>query len=199
MNYAKLWDAEHSARLMRAPPLARTVGFFERFIKDDMPSYRVLEPGCGTGSNLLWLAEHGFSANGFDASPHAISRLLWDATAKKGHVPRVMVHDMTKRWFYPTASFDVVFEVRAFENLTIGEVGKAYVEMERVLKPGGWFYCMTASPVRDHKLTTCGRVRTISDVELRGVLTTIGFTEIAIEKATEPDALNDWCATAKKG
>lgn len=33
---------------------------------------RTLEVGCGTGTNALWLAEHGFDVLGVDVSPRAI-------------------------------------------------------------------------------------------------------------------------------
>jgi SAM-dependent methyltransferase len=33
-----------------------------------------LEIGCGTGTNTIWLAEHGFEAVGLDLSPTAIKR-----------------------------------------------------------------------------------------------------------------------------
>lgn len=35
---------------------------------------KVLDLGCGLGSNAIWLAEHGFSVTGFDLSPTAIAQ-----------------------------------------------------------------------------------------------------------------------------
>ena len=37
-----------------------------------VPAGRALEVGCGTGTNSVWLAEHGFSVLGLDVSPLAI-------------------------------------------------------------------------------------------------------------------------------
>jgi methyl halide transferase len=39
-----------------------------------IPAGRALEVGCGTGTNALWLAAHGFNALGVDVSPLAIDR-----------------------------------------------------------------------------------------------------------------------------
>ena len=33
---------------------------------------RALDLGCGTGTNVLWLAQHGWTAVGVDRSPIAI-------------------------------------------------------------------------------------------------------------------------------
>jgi SAM-dependent methyltransferase len=45
-----------------------------------IPAGCILEVGCGTGTNALWLAAHGFDALGVDVSPLAIDR----ARAKMG-------------------------------------------------------------------------------------------------------------------
>ncbi|WP_168589565.1 class I SAM-dependent methyltransferase [Saccharopolyspora sp. ASAGF58] len=33
---------------------------------------QVLDAGCGTGSNAVWLAQHNYQVTGFDAAPHAL-------------------------------------------------------------------------------------------------------------------------------
>ncbi len=39
-----------------------------------IPPSRTLEIGCGTGTNAIWLAEHGFEVEGIDLAPLAIER-----------------------------------------------------------------------------------------------------------------------------
>ena len=39
-----------------------------------LPPGRALELGCGTGTNTVWLAQHGFDCTGVDLSPRAIAR-----------------------------------------------------------------------------------------------------------------------------
>ena len=61
-----------------------------------IPAGRALEVGCGTGTNALWLAAHGFDALGVDVSPLAIDR----ARAKLGgaaNACRFEVLDFLKR------------------------------------------------------------------------------------------------------
>jgi len=42
---------------------------------------RALEVGCGTGTNLIWLAEQGFDCTGIDLSPRAVERARQKAAA----------------------------------------------------------------------------------------------------------------------
>ena len=44
----------------------------EVFEGEDPPSGRALDLGCGTGTNVLYLARHGFEVVGVDVSPLAI-------------------------------------------------------------------------------------------------------------------------------
>src|SRR5439155_10638110 len=55
---------------------------------------RALDLGCGTGTNVRYLAEHGWETTGVDAVPAAIDR----ATAKLGGVAnaRVVLGDVTE-------------------------------------------------------------------------------------------------------
>ncbi len=57
------WDTgRHSAELARV------------LYADQIHPCRVIEFGCGTGSNAVWLAEQGYDVTGLDLSPLAIER-----------------------------------------------------------------------------------------------------------------------------
>ncbi|MGH2524937.1 MAG: class I SAM-dependent methyltransferase, partial [Anaerolineales bacterium] len=49
-----------------APELVRAIA--------DRPAGRALDLGCGTGTNVRYLAEHGWQASGVDFVPGAIAR-----------------------------------------------------------------------------------------------------------------------------
>jgi SAM-dependent methyltransferase len=51
---------------------------------------RVLEVGCGTGTNLIWLAQQGFHCTGIDLSARAIERARQKATAAGVNVQLVV-------------------------------------------------------------------------------------------------------------
>jgi SAM-dependent methyltransferase len=75
----------------------------QRYVDDDLPwdsgkpdihlrhfieglrtaSCKVLEVGCGTGTNSIWLAKHGFEVVGLDLSPVAIERAKLKASKAK--------------------------------------------------------------------------------------------------------------------
>ncbi len=54
---------------------------------------RVLELGCGTGTNVVWLAEQGFDAMGVDVSPRAIEAARHRA-AEAGVSPHFMAGNL---------------------------------------------------------------------------------------------------------
>ena len=57
------WDSDEPDPALVAPVEAGTI-----------PAGRTLEVGCGTGTNALWLAAHGFDVLGLDVSTLAIDR-----------------------------------------------------------------------------------------------------------------------------
>ncbi len=178
MSYAAEWDAEHAKREMYGGPLQSTKTFFETWKDADNPR-RVLDIGCGQGTNTIWLAQQGFKVWGFDSSPVAVNRLLKyslnNGLYKLRTAPQAIVADATKPWPYIAGAFDIAFEIRVLENLTVEEAQFAYKEVGRVLKPDGIFYCLTASPGRKDKHTTVGRMRTTTDLKLADWLAAAGL------------------------
>jgi SAM-dependent methyltransferase len=77
---------------------------------------RALDLGCGTGTNVRYLAEHGWDATGVDAVPAAIGR----ATAKLGGVAnaRVVLGDVTELGRLDLAGpFDLVLDIGCFHSI----------------------------------------------------------------------------------
>jgi SAM-dependent methyltransferase len=77
---------------------------------------RALDLGCGTGTNVGYLAEHGWDTTGIDAVPAAIDR----ATAKLGGVSnaRVILGDVTELARLDMAGpFDLVLDIGCFHSI----------------------------------------------------------------------------------
>ena len=77
---------------------------------------RALDLGCGTGTNVRYLAEHGWEATGVDAVPAAIDR----ATGKLAGVSnaRVILGDVTELERLDLAgSFDLVLDIGCFHSI----------------------------------------------------------------------------------
>jgi len=99
----------------------------------------VLEIGCGTGSNSIWLAEQGFQVTGLDISSSAIA-IAKERAAEKGVDCRLLVDDFFSCPF-ADAPFTFVFDRGCFHSAA-GEEGRAKF-VDRVascLGTGGlWF------------------------------------------------------------
>jgi ubiquinone/menaquinone biosynthesis C-methylase UbiE len=93
---------------------------------------RVLEVGCGAGSDLLQFAKHGADAWGMDITP-AHLRL---ARERVGRLAQVEFGDATQIPF-EDASFDFVYSIGVLHH--IDQPDRVAKEILRVLRPGGAF------------------------------------------------------------
>jgi len=97
---------------------------------------RILDCGCGTGSNLEMLRPYG-KAVGFD-----LTRIGTEFAKSHGHrVAQASISDIPFR----TAHFDLVTSFDVFQVLPDAVEQSAIVEMARVLKPGGWMLLHVAA------------------------------------------------------
>ena len=104
---------------------------------------RALEIGCGTGTNALWLAAHGFDALGVDLSSLAIDR----ARAKMGDraiACRFEVLDFLKD--PPAGPFDFVFDRGCFHVFDARPGHVAFCRVSRpCAQPGGLWLSLVGS------------------------------------------------------
>jgi SAM-dependent methyltransferase len=102
------------------------------------PAGRVLDLGCGTGTNLIYLAGLGWQAAGVDFVPVAIAR-----ARRKAHRAGVSVDfrvgDVT-RLEGLSGPFDLALDLGCFHGLGAAERMAYLTQLERLLAPGGtWF------------------------------------------------------------
>lgn len=109
------------------PFMHRLIGF-ERYA-----GKRVLEIGCGLGTDLLQFARHGAQVTGIDLSPKSVS-LTQQRFALEGRSGTFLVADAEALPF-PEASFDVVYSFGVLHHTP--DIEKAIAEIFRVLAPGG--------------------------------------------------------------
>ena len=133
---------------------------------------RILDAGCGTGSNLEWLRRYSGESgvSGLDLSPDALrfcrargQRLL--AQASVGMLP------LATNYFDLVTSFDVLAQVS-------GEDGaSAARDMFRVLRPRGIAFVRTAAYewMRSGHDSALASQRRYSLAELRKLLESVGF------------------------
>ena len=99
-------------------------------------SPRILDCGCGTGSNLEMLRHYG-DASGFDLTSTGVA-----FAHQHGHrVAQASIGDIP----FASARFDLVTSFDVFQCLPEEVERSAIREMSRVLKPGGWMLLHVAA------------------------------------------------------
>ena len=96
---------------------------------------RALDLGCGIGRHALLLAEHGLSVEALDGSPAGLA-VLRETAAARGL--KLGLHEgLADALQFPDASFDYVLSWNVIHHGTLGDLGRRFGEIWRVLKPGG--------------------------------------------------------------
>jgi SAM-dependent methyltransferase len=104
---------------------------------------RTLEIGAGTGTNAIWLAEHGFEVLGIDISPLAVER----AIAKlKGRDLACRFAALNFLIAAPEGSFDFVFDRGCFHVFDEPEEQARFAaQVAAALVPGGLWLSLIGS------------------------------------------------------
>lgn len=98
---------------------------------------RVLDIGCGAGTNVLWYAHQMYDTVGVDLAPGAVQAAVKRQRADPLTTrARFTVGDALALPFR-TAAFDVVSDVGCFHALPIPRRPDYVRELSRVLRPGG--------------------------------------------------------------
>lgn len=96
---------------------------------------RVLDVGCGTGDNSMFLATRGHDVVGIDISDRAIERASEKCTAG-GRCPRFLVADALELHRL-NATFDTILDCGFFHTLTDEGRGLYLKSLGEVMIPGG--------------------------------------------------------------
>ena len=106
---------------------------------------KVIEVGCGTGRNTVWLAARAAEIVGLDFSEAMLSR-----ARDRVNDPRVRFcqHDVRLTWPLADASADVVIVMLVLEH--VEHVAIVFGEAARVLRSGGELFVCELHPMRQH-------------------------------------------------
>jgi SAM-dependent methyltransferase len=121
-----------------APELVHTIAH--------RPPGRALDLGCGTGTNVRYLAEHGWQATGVDFVPSAVAQARrrlrpLPADLRVGDVTRLEEMD------FP-GLFDLALDMGCFHSLSGEGQGRYALGLERWMRPGGIYllYAWQSAP-----------------------------------------------------
>jgi len=96
---------------------------------------RVLDLGCGVGRHALLLAERGLEVEAIDGSANGLAVLRDTAAARD--LSLGLHEGLADGLPFPDAEFDYVLSWNVIHHGTLGDLGRRFGEIWRVLKPGG--------------------------------------------------------------
>jgi SAM-dependent methyltransferase len=112
----------------------------EELIRDHPPG-RAIDLGCGTGTNAITLAQHGWQVRGIDFVPKAINKGLRKAEQAKVQVD-LKVGDVTNPKFFE-GNYDLILDIGCYHTLS-EEQRTAYREnLSRHLAEDGTYLLYT--------------------------------------------------------
>jgi ubiquinone/menaquinone biosynthesis C-methylase UbiE len=106
------------------------------FLQNHKPG-RAIDIGCGTGTNVITLANTGWSVVGVDFAPRAI-KLARQKANKAGLQAEFLVRDATKLQEV-SGPFDLAFDLGCFHGIPSEGRAKYLQQLQRILAPGGFW------------------------------------------------------------
>lgn len=105
----------------------------------------VLEIGCGTGADAVYLVKRGFEVTAVDSSPTAVERARVRAEQENA-LPRFITADIFE--FAPTAGqFDFVYDAGLYHYIRLTDLNKYLDVLWRVTRPGSFYMTLAGAPV----------------------------------------------------
>ena len=154
----------------------------------------VLDVGCGTGENVLYLAELGFAAMGVDGAPTAISKARAKAK-QRGVTAQFEVADALSLSM-PNRQFDSVIDTGLFHVFSDEERDRFRDSLARVVRRGGTYFLMCFS---DQQPGDWGP-RRVTQAEIRSVFNDgwrVNYIEPSAFDMNEGQALS-WLASISR-
>src|SRR5678815_5094636 len=118
---------------------------------------RVLDVGCGSGRNLVYLLRSGYEVFGVDADPTAIERVRQLAASLAPQLPSDNFRaEAIEQITFPEAFADVVLSSAVLHFARDDAQFMAMLEGSwKMLKRGGFFFCRLASSIgMEHEVTS---------------------------------------------
>lgn len=138
-----IWEQIHLQRGWGKYPNEELVRFIGRNFfnipEEERKNIKILEVGCGQGANLWFLAKEGFDVYGIDISPSAIEKTEKYLNETYNVRANLKVAD-ARELPYENEFFDIIIDCAAIQHLPFKDHEKVYNEINRVLKPDGYFW-----------------------------------------------------------
>jgi cyclopropane fatty-acyl-phospholipid synthase-like methyltransferase len=117
------------------------------FLESHTPG-RALDLGCGTGTNLVTLANRGWQVTGIDFSGHAV-KVARRRLASLGLSGKIIQGDVSRK-LKLDGKFDLILDIGCYHDLSLQDRLGYRENLRALLAPGGTFliYAHCLSPER---------------------------------------------------
>ena len=136
---------------LRKPPWDTGISPPELFdFIEHHPPGRALDLGCGTGTNVITLVQHGWQVTGVDFAPRAVKKAR-KRVKEAGEQAELLVNDVLDISDL-TGPYDLILDIGCFHGISQDEVIRYSENLERLLAPGGYFllYAFIKEPGGSH-------------------------------------------------
>lgn len=140
MDENEKWDDWNRFKSPKYPH-EKLIQFVFRAFPDAREKVRILDLGCGTGANTVFLVQEGFNVAATDLSQLAIDKTIQRLNGRKAEVKQGTVSHIE----FGANTFDCVVSVGVLECAGLQHFSQAIAEIIRVLKPGGTAFLLFAS------------------------------------------------------
>jgi methyl halide transferase len=155
------WDADYRGQSPPAWDIGHAADELQRIVQEGIVRpCRVVDLGCGSGTDAIFLASHGFDVTAIDISPTALSEAKEKARKAVVSVRWVLADVMAPP---PLEPFDFIYDRGCYHNVRDQNLA-AYVEAVRHLShPGTKFLLLSARREEEAKADAPG----VTEEELR--------------------------------
>jgi len=115
-----------------------------RWVESHSARGHALDLGCGTGTNALYLAQHGFQVVGVDFSNQAIATARVKAR-RAGHAIEFHQADVTRLDFL-REPFDYALDIGCYHGVDAAHRDAYLAHLARLMRPGGTFMLYAFAP-----------------------------------------------------
>lgn len=206
-SFDNIWEDVHSKEEWGQYPSEDVIRFIARnYYKSDRNNIKILDFGCGAGSNTWYMAREGFDVYGFDGSVSAVKKCK-ARLASENLTASLKTADALETG-YEDNFFDCVIDSAVICSNTLEAIKKMYESIYFMLKPGGKLFTtglftirslsgdeskvdMGDNTYRDFNEGIFKNRGTIhlydSPDEIKAMLSEYGFHDICVGKTTRTD------------
>lgn len=145
--------------------------FIAQFFKEQKAE-KILDLGCGSGRNALFLAKNGFKVWGIDNAQEGLNTLK-NSAQKSGANIELTCADIYKKLPYKDNSFDAVISLQVLQHNKRSQIQNTINELQRVLKPNGFLFITVCGRYSEGKTRYC-LVKTAKKIAENTYVPTIG-------------------------